>query len=265
MYNILIYGLGKVYDDYLNLLKAGELLGKFCVKGVTKSNNYFYRYVDGYPFIPVDEIEWSNYDVFVIAAEIESTSYAEIVKVLLDRGISEERIIPISAFSIPYFDLEKYIKIHDISIFALNCWGGLTYHRLGLQFRTPFVNMFMNQYEFIKMMKNLKWYMEQPVIFSYWADGVHGGKYPVGRLADVLLHFNHSDNFEDALANWDRRKARINYNNIFAMMFTERHDVAELFDELPYNKICFTTFGDHNIKCTHQCAAGGGVSIKRGC
>lgn len=257
MYRILVYGLGKEYDKHVNLLKAGELLGKFCVKGVTRSNGWIYKHVDGYPFIPVEEIGWQDYDIFVIAAEMGSPSYADTRKVVLSKGISENKIIPVAAFSIPYFDLDKYMEISDMSIFALNCWGGLTYHSLHLPFRSPLINMFMNEYEYIKMMGNLRWYMEQPVTFSYWGDGVHGGKYPVGRLGDVLLHFKHASKFEDALADWNRRKERINYDKIYAMMFTQKTDVAELFDKLPYNKVCFTPFKNNNIRCAHYIAGGG--------
>ena len=111
MYRILVYGLGKEYDKHVNLLKAGELLGKFCVKGVTRSNGWIYKHVDGYPFIPVEEIGWQDYDIFVIAAEMGSPSYADIRKVVLSKGISENKIIPVAAFSIPYFDLDKYMEI----------------------------------------------------------------------------------------------------------------------------------------------------------
>lgn len=95
--------------------------------------------------------------------------------------------------------------------------------------------------------------MQQEVRFSYWADGIKGGKYPVGRLGDVLLHFNHAETFESAKADWERRVNRINYEQIFAMMFTEKPEVAREFNKLPYNKICFTTFRADDIACVHYC------------
>lgn len=107
--------------------------------------------------------------------------------------------------------------------------------------------------EYIKVMNNLKYYMKQKVVFSYWADGVHGGRYPVGRLYDVLLHFNHAATFEEALEDWNRRVGRINYDKVFAMMFTEKPEVAQEFDKLPYKKICFTSFRDETIKSAHYC------------
>lgn len=122
--------------------------------------------------------------------------------------------------------------------------------------------MFENDIEYLKIMNNLKWYMKQEVVFSYWADGVNGGKYPVGRLGDVLLHFNHAETFESAKADWVRRVGRIHYDKIFAMAFTEKREFAREFAKLPYNKICFTTFKDDDIACVHYCKAVDETSMK---
>lgn len=131
-----------------------------------------------------------------------------------------------------------------------------------MEFLTPFINMFENDMEYIKIMNNLEWYMKQEVKFAYWADGVHGGKYPVGRLGDVLLHFNHAETFEEAYEAWNRRVGRINYDKVFAMMFTEDPEVARKFAELPYNKVCFTTFRDDSIPCVHYCESVDKTSMK---
>lgn len=123
MYKILIFGLGADYDKYLNCIKLQEVLGKVKVVGVTRSG-YEYTYVDGYPFIARNQVSAENFDVCVIGVEREKPAYKEIKKECENIGFTSDRIIPISAFAIPGFDMEKYLEIQNISIFALNCWGG---------------------------------------------------------------------------------------------------------------------------------------------
>lgn len=67
--------------------------------------------------------------------------------------------------------------------------------------------------------------------------------YPIGVLGDVEIHFMHYDNEDDALEKWERRKKRINKDNmIFA--FTDRDlctpELMQQFDDLPGRKILLT-------------------------
>ena len=54
---------------------------------------------------------------------------------------------------------------------------------------------------------------------------------------------NHYDDRFDAEKKWNDRVKRINYDNLFFMMSTERPAIAEQFDALPFSKkVCFTSF-----------------------
>jgi len=65
----------------------------------------------------------------------------------------------------------------------------------------------------------------------------------VGRIDDVLIHFLHYKTFEEAQEKWNKRKQRINWDNLFVMMYTSEMEEAERFDRLPYEKkICFVPF-----------------------
>lgn len=55
----------------------------------------------------------------------------------------------------------------------------------------------------------------------------------------------HYETFEDFIDMWERRKPRINWDNLFVMMFLfkENKKLLETFDELPYKKkVCFVPF-----------------------
>lgn len=106
------------------------------------------------------------------------------------------------------------LKNYEFSIICSNCAGGVISHRLGEKFRSPTVNLWLHQRDFLKMATNLKEYMSYELEFiSSKYD------YPVARLKDITIYFNHSISPEEAAADWNRRKSRINYDNLFLLMY----------------------------------------------
>lgn len=53
----------------------------------------------------------------------------------------------------------KRLKNKEISIISTNCIGGVLSHDLGLQFKSPTVNLFFRAEDFIKFCENLEYYM----------------------------------------------------------------------------------------------------------
>lgn len=132
------------------------------------------------------------------------------------------------------------LKNRDFSLVASNCNGSLILHDLGLRFNSPFVNLWIKPKDYIKMLSNFEWYMDQELKFVK-EDGID---YPIGIINEVRIYFQHYNSEDEAKAIWQKRKERINYNNLF-VMFTERdgctYEDLKAFDELPFNnKIVFT-------------------------
>lgn len=46
-----------------------------------------------------------------------------------------------------------------------NCIGGILFHDLGLQFRSPTVNLMMLQTDFVKFVLNMEYYLTQKLVF----------------------------------------------------------------------------------------------------
>ena len=131
------------------------------------------------------------------------------------------------------------LKNHDFSLIASNCNGACILHDLGLKFNSPFVNLWIEPDDFIKMLKSLHHYMSCDIEFIK----VDGIDYPVGLLDDVKIYFQHYRNEDDAKAKWKERVARINYDNLF-VMFTNRDgcslDNLKEFDNLAFaHKVVF--------------------------
>ena len=114
--------------------------------------------------------------------------------------------------------IRKKLKNDQFSILCSTCIGGIIYHRLGKQFLSPTINMWMNQKEFLVFVENLDEALEQELVFIETKYD-----YPVARIitksGPVNLYFNHAKTQEEAEQNWKRRKARINRDNLFIIMY----------------------------------------------
>lgn len=98
--------------------------------------------------------------------------------------------------------------------------------------------------DYIKLLKNLKYYLSLQLKFKKYAyNDELKINYPVCMLDDVELYFNHYSSLEDVERKWYERVNRINWDNLFIMMFTEDEKVLEIFDSLDYSKkVCFVPF-----------------------
>lgn len=130
------------------------------------------------------------------------------------------------------------VNADGITFISQNCIGGVLYHDLGLQFLSPTVNVFIPEPGFMKMVLNLRYYMEKELEISW------GDEYPIGKLEDVVIHFMHYDTCKEAKDAWDKRKARIKWDKIF-VIGTDRdgfnYKDYEKWKQISYPKILFTT------------------------
>ena len=58
-----------------------------------------------------------------------------------------------------------HLKNKDFSIICGTCAGGVITHRLGKKFLSPTVNLWFTEKDLQKMVRNLKWYMQQELEF----------------------------------------------------------------------------------------------------
>lgn len=138
-------------------------------------------------------------------------------------------------------DKIKALRENTPTIFAPNCWGGITYHKLGLEFCSPLINMHERHDDYLKFLENPKYYLDQELQLSQmYQDQTLKRPFPVVKLGDIYLWMNHYKDFAEAAAAWERRKARIKWDNLFVMFFDEDPSRVERFLRLPYDKkICF--------------------------
>lgn len=150
------------------------------------------------------------------------------------------------------------LKNKNYSIISNNCWGGRVYQRYGLPYTSPTVGLLLFADDYIKFVSNLKYYLSLELKFipkkesRYYDDYQEKDKYyPIGVLDDIEIVFLHYKSEEEAREKWNRRKARINWDNLI-VKFNDQNKATEehirVFDKLPYeNKLCFVA---HQINGT---------------
>ena len=161
-------------------------------------------------------------------------------------NLPEEKLLGDWIVCIPGFTLDKYHRLQEseLSIFTMNCFGGLLSHTLGLPFRSPFVNMFFREQDYLRFLHEPRIYIKEQLTFKETLYDPNLKKnYPCVALRDINIHMNHYRDFEAALIKWNERKQKINWDNLFVTAYTESKDFAAQFDTLPYGKkICFVPF-----------------------
>ena len=110
------------------------------------------------------------------------------------------------------------------TIISNNCTGGAVCHELGMEFRTPTINLQILPEDYSRFCTNLGEYMEKELyearlllqqdrekLFKMF-----GGipDFPIGNVGDVLVCFQHYGTFQEAKEKWNERKAKIDYDHI---------------------------------------------------
>lgn len=135
--------------------------------------------------------------------------------------------------------LQRKLTNQGMTVISANCVGAFILHDLHQPFNSPFVNLYLSPQDFLRYLQNMDFYRTQPLTFVQTEKS-----YPVGKLADLEIHFMHYHSEQEANEKWQLRTSRMKLDNLFIMM-TDRNGVTEkdiqLFDQLPFkNKVIFT-------------------------
>lgn len=240
----IVWGIGAVYNKHLNLLRYYELKNEIEIVAVTANNLPAARTLDGYKLIHPDALSAVEFEYLVIMSDLQ---FMEIRDTALSIGVAAEKILSYKILDIPNLELEQYIKLKEsrISIISNNCWGGTIYNTLGIECLSPFKNLFLKDDSYLRMLKNLDYYLGCKPEFGGLETDVHNGNvYPILKLDDVQIHCNHDSEYETAVQKWNRRLMKLNRENLFIEMYTEDEECAHEFIRMQKfkKKICFVPF-----------------------
>lgn len=138
----------------------------------------------------------------------------------------------------------------NFSILSNNCWGGIIYRNYALPYLTPTCGLYFFSNDYLKFLKNLDKYLSLNLVQISKEKSAHSEKFLnsehiiIGKLGDIELIFVHYKNFEDAKNKWDRRKKRLNKNNLIVKFSDQnsfkKEDFLE-FEKLNYKNKIFIT------------------------
>lgn len=138
------------------------------------------------------------------------------------------------------------------SVVSNNCWGGEVYKLSQKEFNTPFIGLFLMAPDYVKLVENFNFYMAQKMEF---VENLNVS-YPIGKLADVEIHFMHYKNQAEALDKWERRTARFllfinEYPEKLFFKMCDRDggtvDLLKRFHQTKHkNKVSFSV-GEHSV------------------
>lgn len=144
--------------------------------------------------------------------------------------------------------MRKRLKNSNITIISQNCTGGVLYHDLGLEFLSPTINMFIEGENFVKLVENLEHYLNMPAepLTDEYVDPVDNTiKYPKIKIGDIELCCLHYKKCSEAIQCWERRKHRVNVDNVFVIgnSWNLQSDVGLVrrLSKIKYKTIIFTT------------------------
>jgi uncharacterized protein (DUF1919 family) len=241
VYKLIIWGIGKTYNQYVNVLKYLEFKKDAQIIALTDSNLPHFKCLDNWKIVEKGNIIDIDFDCIVVMSDIY---FRDILNDIKNIGIDSDKVISYKILNLSNLDIGKYLKIkkHRITVFSNNCWGGLLYSTLGLECCSPFKNLFVKDDDYLDFLKNAQYYMELDLKFERYEVDAHSmNKYPVMKLGNLEIHCNHDKDPVQATEKWNRRRDKINWDNLLVEMYTEKEQSAREFLDLEQysNKIVF--------------------------
>lgn len=153
------------------------------------------------------------------------------------------------------------LKDENFSIICNNCLGGFIYQYYNIEYRTPTLGLFFLAQDYIKFLSKIKFYLSKELEFITTEESMYAEEFkslevsiefPIARLHDVEIFFLHYKSEEEAREKWNRRKNKINWNNLIVILAeneTCNYEIVKQFDALPFkNKVSFTKEDYKDIK-----------------
>ncbi len=138
----------------------------------------------------------------------------------------------------------------DFTIISNNCWAGDLYRYFGLPYSSPTVGLYFFADEYIKFISNLKHYLgcelkQIKLEESKYKEEIIRKKEEeklIARLDDVELVLLHYNDWKEAKEKWERRSARVNFDNLIVKFSRQNlcneKNISE-FSNLKFSKKIF--------------------------
>jgi uncharacterized protein (DUF1919 family) len=124
------------------------------------------------------------------------------------------------------------------SIISNNCFGGCIAKDYHMEFCSPTINLQILPEEFPKFCANVRHYMDAELVeYTELSDehktycehmfGYVPTEYPMGLIDDILVVFQHYESFAESKECWDKRKARVDFNDMCYFLHAKNETYAD--------------------------------------
>ena len=146
---------------------------------------------------------------------------------------------------------KKLEKIEPFTIIANNCIAGFLYQKFNIKYYSPTIGLQFSQEDFVKFCSNFWHYInfeleesEDKKQEKFSSLGGEKINFPVGRIDDLVIYFQHYQTFENAREKWNERKLRIDKSKLFFIFVVYDNtsiQTIKAFESLPLkNKLILT-------------------------
>ncbi|REE27453.1 uncharacterized protein DUF1919 [Winogradskyella pacifica] len=117
------------------------------------------------------------------------------------------------------------LKNKEFTVICNNCFGGHLYEATNRPYNTPTVGLYFFAEDYIKFISNIEDYLKEDLKFILKSRFEEckkehkAKKYPIGVLSNNLeIHFLHYKTEQEAESKWNRRKERVEFENLLIIM-----------------------------------------------
>lgn len=135
--------------------------------------------------------------------------------------------------------------LQDFTIFSSDCLAGILYHDLNRKFLSPTINLWFEEKDFLKFCNFPQYYLSCD--FYFLPETEKEVPYPVGCLGEadrrITIYFEHYQSKQACVKDWNKRKKRINWENLFVVMSDlelSDEDIQKFYQIQAKRKIMFT-------------------------
>ena len=138
------------------------------------------------PFIATNELAKHEFDLILVtggSVDINGPApdvhFGDVLSELKRLNVPEDKIILDRVLCVPQFTFDKYKKLKESrpTIFCQNCFGGVVYHRFGLPFYSPTINMSIDERSMMNFLSDPMRYINAELRF-YKNSEQNGGAIP---------------------------------------------------------------------------------------
>ena len=172
---------------------------------------------------------------------------------LLKRSLINSRVFSLNSWKKTIILLRRKnrrrrLTNESFTLVANNCVAGAVYQDLSLEYLTPFVGLYMNPNDFVRLCSSFEHYMGMDLVEKKQSEF----PFPVGQIEEITIYFMHYQSYDEALSKWNSRKKRMNFSRLGFILVQRdgctEEDMQE-FDSLEVtNKIILTTSVYPNLK-----------------